>query len=114
MIDIFGGLMEITVTKSAAETGHLRVWLKRVPVLSETIYAIRINSDGSDGPIVAEATVFGRGEGSTASQRSMLSFRLVGGNEAQKLGSGETLRLKTRSLTEETFEECELDLLMIE
>lgn len=106
--------MDITVTKSAADTGILRVWLRRVPVASDTVYAFRITPDGQDGQVVAEATVFGRGEGSSAKERIMLLFRTAYGQEPVTLETGETLRLKTLNPTDGSYEDADLDLLLIE
>jgi hypothetical protein len=106
--------MDIGVTKSAADSGVLRVWLRRVPVSSDTVHALRIAPDGRDGQVVAEATVFGRGEGSSAAERIMLLFRPAYGQEAVTLKAGETLRLKTQNPQSGAYEDVDLDVLLIE
>ena len=106
--------MDITAAKSAAVSGVLRVWLRRVPVSSDTVHVLRITPDGRDRRVVAEATVFGRGEGSLAKERIMLLFRSAYGQEPVALKASEILRLKTQNPQNGAYEDVDLDLLLTE
>lgn len=107
--------MDITVTPSAADTGTLRVWLRRVPVSSDTVYAFRVASDGTVGKAIGYANVYGRGPGSTASERFMLLFRITGDGQGEpQLRTGEILRLQVRNPADDGYEDAELDVLFVE
>ena len=106
--------MEITVPESAARSGTLRVWLRRVPVSSDTVYAFRVGPDGATGQPIVYANVYGRGEQSTASENVMLLFRSTGGEKHQPLRQGEKLRLRTKSVASDRYEDVKLDILRIE
>lgn len=103
--------MDITLPASAAQSGTLRVWLNRIPVSSGTVRVFRVAEDGTTGPEIGRTDVFGRGEGSAATQRSMLLLRL---DAATPLHAGETLRLLADEDGDAGLREAELDVLSIE
>jgi len=106
--------MEIIVTKSAAETGIIRVWLRETPDLSETVYAFRVGSSGLEEEPIAEAKVYGRGIGSQASEQFMLMLRPINKNAVAPLQEGEKVRLLIKPLGKGEFENIEFDILQVE
>jgi hypothetical protein len=105
--------MNIRLTRAAAEDGVLRVWLRRIPEESNIVFAFRTSQGEIKGQPVSEAYVYGRGVGSTASERAMLLFRLppaIGG----AFREGETLNLMVRNADGNGYDDIDLDVLQVE
>lgn len=85
--------MKITVPATAAQSGVLRILLRRIPVWSEVVYAFRLGPDGAPASEVARAHVYGRGEGSDATERVTLQFRFRVAEGEEPPYAGETLLL---------------------
>ena len=68
--------MDIRLTEASVRERVLRVRLRRIPEESGVLRAYLLGPDAPDQPIGA-ATLYGRGAGSSARERAMLSFRLL-------------------------------------
>ena len=102
--------MKITVTPAAAKSGALRVWLRRIPEASGTIVAFRLGEDGQPTEEVSRTDVYGRGEGSSATQRCMLLFRFRPGDDQPPLEAGESLELRVADPKSDGYRPAELDI----
>ncbi len=106
--------MQIAVPLSAVERGQLRIWLRRVPEASDTVYAFRLAPDGSEQDLIGEASVYGRGKGSSAREKSMLLFRMHPVTEEAPLCVGEHLRLMVKRIGDSSYQDVDLDVLLVE
>ena len=106
--------MDIRVTRSAAEEGVLRVWLRRIPDESNVVYAFRTGQGEDKEQPIGEAYIYGRGIGSTASERAMLMFRLNSVRDGAPFREGETLKIKVRNANDDGYDDIDLDLLEVE
>lgn len=104
--------MKITVPPHAARDGALRIWLRRIPVRSQIVYAFRSGKSQDDNHPVSQAVLYGRGEGSSASERVMLLFR-PNKNEPP-FQAGEVLTLKVHHTDKDEFQEIDFDVSHIE
>ncbi|KDM91268.1 hypothetical protein [Photobacterium galatheae] len=104
--------MKVTVSPHAAQEGTLRIWLRRIPVSSQIIYAFRSGHPHNRNEPVSQAFIYGRGEGSSASEHVMLLFRP--GENIQPFQVGEELTLKVRDEKTGHYQEIELDVTHIE
>ncbi|KKC99178.1 hypothetical protein KY46_13800 [Photobacterium halotolerans] len=84
--------MKITVPATAANSGILRVWLRRIPADSQIIYAFRTSPDAMNNYPVSQAPIYGRGQDSPAIEKVMLQFQV--NSEEQPFRAGEVLILK--------------------
>ena len=105
--------MKIKVPRSAAESGTLRVWLRRIPVASDTIYAFRAGPNRSGAEEMGHAHVYGRGEDSDATERVMLLFRFQPSERAEPLREGEELELYVTAPEGDGFIPADLDIVEI-
>lgn len=105
--------MRINIPREAADSSVLRVWLRRVPVSSETIHAFRLGPDGKTLEEVAHADVYGRGEGSTATERVMLQFRFRPLEGIEPPRAGEELELRVVNPDGGGYVPAELDIIEI-
>lgn len=105
--------MDVQVTIRAAREKVLRVWLSRVPMHSNIVYAFRPNQDPEVDKPLGEAHVYGRGSGSDATERVMLIFYLKTDGVSPSYKEGETLRLLTRT-EDGSFEDTFLDIVEVE
>lgn len=105
--------MKITVPRTAAESGTLRVWLRRIPETSHTVHAFRLGPDGKPNVEVGCANVYGRGQGSAATERVMLLFRLRGQDGIDPVVADEELDLRIESPGSDGYIDAELDILEI-
>ena len=85
--------MRIKITRQAAESGTLRVWLPRIPEKGGIVHACRMSDDGKEFEEVASASLYGRGVGSSAIERAMLLFRLPIGMQSGSIKAGQELEL---------------------
>lgn len=111
--------MKITVPPTAARNGILRIWLQRIPVDSQIIYAFRTSPNTVDSHPISQAHIYGRGQGSPAIEKVMLQFPV---NTAdQPFQAGEVLILKklkppsdaSVNTSLNTYEDIELDIIEI-
>ncbi|MDO6582396.1 hypothetical protein Q4491_13710 [Photobacterium sp. 2_MG-2023] len=103
--------MKITVPSTAARNGILRVWLQRIPVDSQIIYAFRTSPNAADAHPISQAHIYGRGEGSSASEKVMLQFPV---NPADlPFLAGEVLILKKRSSSTGAYEDVQFDVIEV-
>jgi hypothetical protein len=107
-------LMKIKVPRAAAESGTLRIWLRRIPVSSDSVYAFRQGPDGKATEEVARADVYGRGEGSAATERIMLQFRFRPIEGVAPPHAGEELDLRIADHDGHGYVDADLDILQIE
>ncbi|SFL24754.1 hypothetical protein SAMN05216302_104712 [Nitrosomonas aestuarii] len=105
--------MKITVPRAAAESGTLRVWLRRIPEASDTVHAFRLGPDGKPNVEVGRAEVYGRGHGSAATERVMLLFRLRSQDGIVPVVANEVLELLVETPGSEGYADVELDILEI-
>ncbi|WP_299601711.1 hypothetical protein [uncultured Tateyamaria sp.] len=85
--------MELALTENALKEGVLRVWLRRIPDEGGIVHAYAVNNPNISTP-VASATLYGRGSGSTASERTMLVFRLNMDELAGLISVGDALEIR--------------------
>jgi hypothetical protein len=105
--------MKIKVPRAAAEFGTLRIWLRRIPVSSDTVYAFRLGPDGKATEEVARAHVYGRGESSAASERFMLLFRFRPVEGLVPPHAGEEIELRIAAPDGDGYVAAELDIVEI-
>lgn len=103
--------MKITVPPTAARNGILRVWLQRIPVDSQIIYAFRTRPNTADEHPISQAHIYGRGEGSSASEKVMLQFPINPGGKPFQ--AGEVLILKRRNTAADAYEDIQLDVIEV-
>ena len=105
--------MEIKLPETAAREGILRIWLRRIPVESGMILAMRRAEAGEPAQCIGQAGLFGRGEGSPAAENVMLLFRLSPG-DGLPLTAGEPLDLLLDDQREGPPVGISLDILSVE
>lgn len=81
------------LTKKAIQDRILRVWLRRIPEESGILHAYLVGSQTPDEPI-GTATLYGRGWGSSANERTMLLFRLVHDTPSVSLTVGDVVSIR--------------------
>lgn len=104
--------MDIRATHKSEKEQVLRIWLKRIPVESPTLYLFRKETIGPDHEPIAQALVYGRGEGSSAMERTMVLFRINPESDA-RIMHGEELCVKIQS-DDGRYKDIALDILSIE
>ncbi|MEZ5931538.1 MAG: hypothetical protein R3F54_06230 [Alphaproteobacteria bacterium] len=109
-----GPFMRINIPPSAAESGTMRVWLRKVPDASNVVHAFRVDRDGTATKEVARAYIYGRGAGSTASERVMLLFRFQPEPGRAPPRAGEELELRAAAPDGRGFVPIELDIIGVQ
>lgn len=103
--------MEVRLTEKSIKDRVLRIWLRRVPKESGILHAYKVEQSQFDKPI-GTATLYGRGWGSSAEERTMLYFRLVPGFPELELSVGDVIAIRIEA--EDGLHEIELDVLEVE
>ncbi len=105
--------MKVRLSKKAIEDGVLRVWVDRIPEQGGIVYAFTEESLKLNKPI-GFASLYGRGPGSSAKQRSMLYFILEPDLLNKELQVDSELILKLSGSEEGEYLDIELNVIEVE
>lgn len=105
--------MQIRLSEKAIKEGVIRVWLRSIPDIGGVLHAFAVEKPHIEKPI-GMATLYGRGEGSMAQERTMLYFRLSPELLNEVLEEGDLIEIKIEGDEEEVFCELELDIVEVE
>lgn len=105
--------MEVRLSEKAINEGILRIWLRRIPIDGGILFAFATKNSDDDEPI-GMATLYGRGHGSSARERTMLIFRLSPDKQSGNLAVGDLVEIKIEGLKEGEFRKIDLDIVAVE
>lgn len=105
--------MEVRLSEKAIRNGVLRIWLRRIPEEGGVLLAYASENSQVDQPI-GTATLYGRGPGSEAQERSMLYFRLMQDLPNGTLTVGELIDIRLEGQGDDDLSQIELDIVAVE
>lgn len=105
--------MEVRLSEKAIKDGVLRIWLRRIPEEGGVLLAYASGNLQIDQP-VGTATLYGRGSGSAAQERSMLHFRLAQDLLNGALAVGDLIDIRIEGQGDDELSQIELDIVAVE